>query len=61
MLRQVLLTLLSWCRHDEAGSGEASIDEAAAVLDLTEALPEGAHQVVRVGEGGVGLAAASQQ
>jgi hypothetical protein len=43
----------------KAGFCEASIDEVAAVLNLTEALPEGADQVVGVGEGGVGLAAAS--
>jgi hypothetical protein len=44
-----------------AGFSETSIDEVAAVLDLAEALPEAAHQVVGVGESGVGLAAASQQ
>ncbi|GAA1931309.1 hypothetical protein GCM10009753_76400 [Streptantibioticus ferralitis] len=44
-----------------AGFNETSIDEVAAVLDLAEALPKGAHQVIRVGESGVGLAAASQR
>jgi hypothetical protein len=49
-----LLTLLVCCRRGEAGFREASVDEAAAGLDLTEAMPEGADQVVWVGEGGVG-------
>ncbi len=56
-----LLTLLAWCRQGEAGSGEAAINDVAAVLDLAEALSEGAHQVVGVGESRVGLAAAPQQ
>ena len=56
-----LLTLWASCRQGEASSGEAAINNVAAVLDLAEALFEGAHQVVGFGEGGVGLAAASQQ
>jgi hypothetical protein len=48
---------LAWCRQGEAGSSEAAIDDVAAVLDLAEALSEGAHEVIGVGEGGVGLAA----
>lgn len=42
------------CRQGESGGGEASIDEFAAVLDLAHAAAEGAHQVRRVAEGGVG-------
>ncbi|MFD8721880.1 hypothetical protein ACFV2H_28780 [Streptomyces sp. NPDC059629] len=54
-----LLTLLAWCRQSEAGFGEASVDEVAAVLDPAEAVSECADEVVGFGEGGVGLAGAS--
>ena len=49
------------CRQGEPGAGETSVDEVGTVLDLAQATTEGSHQVGGVGEGGVGLAAASEQ
>jgi hypothetical protein len=53
--------LSAWCRQGESGFGEASVDEVAAVLDLAETVSKRAHEVIGIGEGGVGLAATSQQ
>ncbi|GHD75605.1 hypothetical protein GCM10010336_51670 [Streptomyces goshikiensis] len=39
--------------HNQAGSGEASIDEVRAVLDLFEASLHGSAQLVEVGGGEV--------
>jgi hypothetical protein len=46
----------AWCRECESGSGEGSVDDVAAVLDLAEAVSQSADEVVGVGEGSVGLA-----
>ncbi|GAA0442644.1 hypothetical protein GCM10009544_01750 [Streptomyces stramineus] len=45
----------------EVACGEAAVDEAAAVLEPAEAVPQGAEEVVGVGKGGAGLVAAPQQ
>jgi hypothetical protein len=55
MLRRLTAWPVGAGREDEAGRGEASFDDVAAVLDPAEAVSEPAHEVARVGEGRVGL------
>jgi hypothetical protein len=39
-LLQRLRSVMPWCPYGEAGTGEASVDEVAAVLDLSQASEE---------------------